>query len=96
MALNIEKWLKENTWDLQGKVVVMTGAAGGLGSVLSRYLLQCNASLIMLERDVERMESLSKQLREEFANAERKIDELYNEGNGKLGANAEVLLKDGE
>ncbi len=70
MALNIEKWLKENTWDLQGKVVVMTGAAGGLGSVLSRYLLQCNASLIMLERDVERMESLSKQLREEFANAE--------------------------
>lgn len=70
MAVNIDKWLKDNTSDLQGKVVVMTGAAGGLGSVTSRYLVQANAKLIMLERDVEKMENVSKQLREEFPNAE--------------------------
>lgn len=70
MAVNIDKWLKDNTSDLQGKVVVMTGAAGGLGSVTSRYLVQANAKLIMLERDVEKMEIVSKQLREEFPNAE--------------------------
>ena len=66
MALNIERWLNENTCDLQGKVVAITGAAGGLGSVTTRYLLQANAKIIMLERDVERMEKLAEQLRAEF------------------------------
>ena len=66
MALNIERWLSENTCDLQGKVVAITGAAGGLGSVTTRYLLQANAKIIMLERDVERMEKLAEQLRAEF------------------------------
>ena len=68
--MDIEKWLKNNTTDLQGKVVVMTGAAGGLGSVTSRYLVQANAKLIMLERDVAKMETVSGQLRAEFPNAE--------------------------
>lgn len=70
MALNIEQWLSENTCDLQGKVVAMTGAAGGLGSVTTRYLLQANAKVIMLERDVEKMETLAQQLRAEMPTAE--------------------------
>lgn len=73
--MDIQKWLKNNTTDLQGQVVVMTGAAGGLGSVTTRYLLQANAKVVMLERDVARMETLSKQLREEFPNAE--IETMY-------------------
>ena len=28
--MDIQKWLKNNTTDLQGQVVVMTGAAGGV------------------------------------------------------------------
>ena len=70
MALNVEQWLQDNTWDLQGKVVVMTGAAGGLGSVTTRYLLQANANIIMLERDVKKMEVVAQQLRAEFPTAE--------------------------
>ena len=70
MALNVEQWLKDNTVDLQGRVVVITGAAGGLGSVVTRDLLQANAKIIMLERDVEKMETLAKKLREEFAQAD--------------------------
>lgn len=70
MAFNIEQWLQENTTDLQGRVVVMTGAAGGLGSVVSRYLLQSHAKLIMLERDVEKMDTLSQKLLSEFPEAE--------------------------
>lgn len=73
--MDIEKWLKNNTTDLQGQVVVMTGAAGGLGSVTTRYLLQANAKVIMLERDVEKMDAVSRQLREEFPNAE--IETMY-------------------
>lgn len=70
MALNIERWLKDNTCDLQGKVVAITGAAGGLGSVTTRYLLQANAKVIMLERNVERMHELAQELRAEFPNSE--------------------------
>ena len=70
MSNKVEKWLKENTTDLQGKVVVMTGAAGGLGSVTTRYLLGLNAKVIMLDRNVAGMEAVSKELRAEFPNAE--------------------------
>ena len=70
MKINIDQWLHDNTLDLQGRVVVITGAAGGLGSKVCRYLVKCNAKIIMLERNVEGMETLSKTLREEFPNAE--------------------------
>ena len=70
MSLKVQKWLQENTWDLQGKVVALTGAAGGLGSVTTRYLLQCNAKVIMLDRNLEKMEELAGQLRAEFPSAE--------------------------
>ena len=78
MALNIEQWLKDNTWDLHGKVVVMTGAAGGLGSVTTRYLLKANAKVIMLERNVEKMEALAQQLRTEFPSAEIETIKIEN------------------
>ena len=70
MALDINRWLQENTADLQGRVVVITGAAGGLGSIVTRDLLKANAKIIMLERDVEKMDALAKKLHEEFPNAE--------------------------
>lgn len=70
MAININQWLQDNTVDLQGRVVAITGAAGGLGRVVTKYLLKANAKIIMLERDVEKMETLSKKLLQEFPQAE--------------------------
>lgn len=70
MALNINQWLTNNTVDLQGRVVAITGAAGGLGRVVTRDLLLANAKIIMLERDMEKMNALSEQLRADFPNAE--------------------------
>lgn len=70
MTLSIEQWLKDNSWNLQGKVVAITGAAGGLGSIVTRYLLQLNANIIMLDCNAEKMEALKKQLCTEFPVAE--------------------------
>lgn len=70
MGINVEQWLHDNVGDLQGKVVVITGAAGGLGSVTTRYLLRANAKVVMLGRDIGKIEILRRKLKEEFPNAE--------------------------
>ncbi len=70
MALNIEQWLDHNTVDLQGRVVAITGATGGLGRHVTRYLLKANAKIIMLDYNQESMDNLSQQLKAEFPHAE--------------------------
>ncbi|MCM1404559.1 MAG: SDR family NAD(P)-dependent oxidoreductase [Prevotella sp.] len=70
MAINIEQWLKDNTVDLQGRVVAIVGATGGLGTKVTRYLLKTNAKIIMLDRNVDKMNAFVKELTQEFATAE--------------------------
>lgn len=70
MALNVDKWLQDNTIDLQGRVVAIVGATGGLGTRVTRYLLKANAKIIMLDRNVEKMNALVKDLTTEFTTAE--------------------------
>ena len=71
---NIKRWLEQNTASLQGQVVVITGATGGLGQAVVRYLVQSKAQVIMLGRNIQNMRDLSTQLREEFPEA--KIETL--------------------
>lgn len=71
---NIKRWLEQNTASLQGQVVVITGATGGLGQAVVRYLVQSKAQVIMLGRNIQNMRDLSAQLREEFSEA--KIETL--------------------
>ncbi len=52
--MDIQQWLKTNTADLAGRTVVVTGAAGGLGSKLCRYLAQLHAHIIMLDHNLEK------------------------------------------
>ncbi len=70
MAFNIDQWLQDNTVDLQGRVVAIAGATGGLGSKVTRYLLKTNAKIIMLDRNVDKMNALIKELTAEFPTAE--------------------------
>lgn len=64
--MNIEKWLKENTSSLSGKLVAITGSTGGLGQEICRYLLKLDASLILLDRNAERSNSLRERLLSEY------------------------------
>ena len=56
--------------DLEGRTVVLTGATGGLGQYLCRYLLACNAEIVMVNRNQEKAEALCKKLKREYKNAE--------------------------
>lgn len=61
--MRVTTWLQNNTADLSGKWVAITGATGGIGEELCRYLARCGASLILLNRSAERSRRLEQQLK---------------------------------
>lgn len=73
-TLKNSKWLSENASTLEKKMVAVSGATGGIGRELCRYLLFLGASLILLDRNKEKSDSLKKELREEFSEAS--IDQI--------------------
>ena len=64
--MNIQKWLTKNTHSLSGKTVVITGATGGLGKELSRYVLMLGANLVTVDRNESKSLALEKELTAEF------------------------------
>lgn len=62
--MNIEKWLCENTSSLDGKLVAISGATGGLGREICIYLGKLGASLVLVNRSRERALKLEGELRE--------------------------------
>ena len=68
------------TVDLNGKVVVITGAAGVICSHLARAIAQCGAKVAILDRDIEKAR--------EFA------EKLTDEGYAAKGFEANVLNKE--
>ena len=64
--MNIGKWLSENTTSLEGKTAAITGATGGIGCELCRYLAGLGASLILLDRNESKSSALCEKLISEF------------------------------
>lgn len=67
--MNIQKWLTKNTYSLLGKTVVITGATGGLGRELSRYVVMLGANLVTVDRNEVRSLALEKELTDEIPDA---------------------------
>lgn len=67
--MNIQKWLTKNTHSLLGKTVVITGATGGLGRELSRYVVMLGANLVTVDRNESKSLALEKELTDEFPDA---------------------------
>lgn len=61
-----EKWFQNNTESLEGKVVAVSGATGGIGQQLCRHLARLGASLILLDRNQTRSLALADRLRADF------------------------------
>ena len=68
--MNIQKWLTKNAHSLSGKTVVITGATGGLGKELSRYVVMLGADLVTVDRNESRSLALEKELVAEFPETE--------------------------
>lgn len=67
--MKIEKWLKSNTSRLDGKTVAVTGSTGGIGRKLCFELAKLGASLILMDRSLERSNKLRTELENSFAGA---------------------------
>ncbi len=53
---------------MSGKTVAVTGATGGLGRELCRNIAKINASLVLLDRNLEKSHNLAAELKAEFPN----------------------------
>ena len=67
--MSISKWLDENTADLSGKLVALTGSTDGIGNNLCRYLLSLGAELVLIDRNEKKQAALVKELKAEFTEA---------------------------
>ena len=83
--MNIKKWLEKNTYSLSGKTVAITGATGGLGRELSRYVVMLGANLITVDRNQARAAARDKELVAEFPDAKitRILADMENFGSVK-------------
>lgn len=52
----------EKTFSLKGKIIVLTGAAGGLGSAICEALAGAGATVIITDYDLEAAETLAKNI----------------------------------
>lgn len=61
-------WFKRNTSSLEGKIVVLTGAAGGIGTQCCFHLARLGADIVAIDRNIEGLEKLKSALLEKHAN----------------------------
>nr|WP_325182367.1 SDR family oxidoreductase [uncultured Oscillibacter sp.] len=59
----------QNLFSLEGKTVLITGAAGGIGAAISRGLVRAGAEAALCGRTVEKCEALAEELRDEGGTA---------------------------
>lgn len=67
------KWIKQNTHTLFNKTVAITGATGGLGVEICNHLAGLGASLILVNRSLEKSDALKQQILNKFPNIDVKI-----------------------
>lgn len=68
-------WFKRNTSSLEGKTVVLTGAAGGIGTQCCFHLARLGADIVAIDRNIEGLEKLKSALLEKHANLNVEIIE---------------------
>ena len=62
-------WTSLDDYDLEGRVIVLTGATSGLGLAAARQFATCGATLVLVGRNAERNESVVADLIEATGNA---------------------------
>lgn len=60
--MNYNHWFKKNTESLKGKRVVITGAAGGLGSQCCLHLARLGADIVIIDRNEQGLEALKSRM----------------------------------
>ncbi len=63
--MSINKWIKQNTQSLEGKVVAVSGSTGGIGREVLKILADLGASLVCLDRNAQKVRALREMLLKE-------------------------------
>lgn len=74
--MNIQKWIKNNSVNLENKKVVVTGATGGLGKEICYLLAECKADIILACRNVSLAKSLTEDIKSKYPNTQISIVQL--------------------
>ncbi len=64
----LDEWTPLEEYDLEGKVMVLTGATSGLGRAAANQLARCGASLVLVGRNSDRNESVVAEMIEATGN----------------------------
>lgn len=64
--MNYNHWFMKNTESLKGKRVVITGAAGGLGSQCCLHLARLGADIVIIDRNEQGLEALKAKILENY------------------------------
>lgn len=70
-----DKWIEKNTHLLTDKLAIVVGATGSIGTCIADYLLQLQAHVIIAARNIEKAETLKRDLLIKYPNG--KIDIEY-------------------
>ena len=65
----VEGWRSLDTYDLRGRVVLLTGGSSGLGLAAARQLARCGATLVLVSRSADRLRDVRDSLIAETGNA---------------------------
>ena len=68
--MKYQRWLNKNTTSLKGKTVAISGATGGIGSVLCDYLAYLGANIICLDRNKDKSIKLIDDLKTKYPSLE--------------------------
>ena len=66
----MKKWIDKNIPSLSGKRIAVSGSTGGIGSALCRQLCYLGASLVLIDRNLNKSCTLADSLRAEFASVD--------------------------
>lgn len=91
--MTTETWLKRNTASLSGKTVAVSGATGGIGQHLCRYLAKLGANLVLMDRNRTKSEALKSRLQEEFPQVSVELITADMEDFASVKAAAEALCR---
>jgi NAD(P)-dependent dehydrogenase (short-subunit alcohol dehydrogenase family) len=71
-------------FNLKGKVAIVTGGAGHLGSAISEGLAECGADVVIASRDVDKCEELAGKIRDKYKNTLTTADKLDVSSQGSI------------
>lgn len=89
--MTIKKWIKQNTQDLSGKTIAITGSTGGLGNEICKILAELGASLILLNRNKQKTQIQVEELTKITPNVHTKFLNLDMENFNTLNSVVNVL-----